>query len=247
MHQACEIQQYRQRSHVIKCVLDNVFVMSYVHITLDLDPFCCWVKFAWSTVIGPQWIISFSHQSTILRQPINRVVWPSTSTSEVALVTVNQLLFWIIDKSFWSQVIRTLNVSCSTECPAWTTRSLVLYCTDSSLLLPVPDVWYICSELIRIIVSIVLNVIELEARFNSDAQKIFHLFFWHVSELSFTVNGRALLVLVDFLDFLKVLYVQGEPVKFVELGLVFFIVLLGVCLKLFILVNDGALRNENEG
>ncbi len=66
MHQSREIQQYRQWSHVVKRVLDDVFVMSDVHVTLDLDSFWCWVELAWSAVIGSQWVISFSHQSTIL-------------------------------------------------------------------------------------------------------------------------------------------------------------------------------------
>jgi hypothetical protein len=92
-----------------------------------------------------------------------------------------------------------------------------------------------------------LNVIELKSWLDSDTQEIFHFVFWHVSELSFSVNGWTLLVEIEFFDFLEILKVHGEPVKFVELSLILFVVLLSVCFELCVLVNDGALSKKNNG
>jgi hypothetical protein len=105
-------------------------------------------------------------------------------------------------------------------------------------LLPVPNVRDVGSQLVRIVVGVVLDVIVLEAGFDSDSQKVFLFVFGHVSELSLTIDCRALFVGVEFLNFLKVLQIHGEPVKLVELSLVLFIVLLGVGFELGELVND---------
>jgi hypothetical protein len=105
-------------------------------------------------------------------------------------------------------------------------------------LLPVPNVRDVGSQLVRIVVGVVLGVIVLEAGLDSDSQKVFLLVFGHVSELSLAIDCRALFVGVEFLYFLKVLQIHGEPVKLMELCLVLFIVLLGVGFELGELVND---------
>ncbi len=106
------------------------------------------------------------------------------------------------------------------------------------MLLPVPNVRDIGSQLVRIVVGVILGVIVLEAGFDSDSQKVFLLVFGHVCKLSLAIDCGALFVGVKFLNFLKVLQIHSEPVKLVELSLVLFIVLLGVGFELGELVND---------
>jgi hypothetical protein len=124
-------------------------------------------------------------------QPIDGHIGPASTATEVALIAVYKLLLGEVNQFFGLDPPLTFNVLGGTERPARTTGALITNRSNSSLLLPIPDIRTVSKRFIHFSVGEVFNVVELVVLWDLESHELLDFPVSKVSQMVDCIHGCA--------------------------------------------------------